>query len=221
MMVKKYPYLLVVIFRSRQLGDGGTWNHQKMGRSLRTDIVEGNALQKQTWNVQHDSLILFRTTIYHRNINNLIILVNKIAWNFFAYYLPKYCITSRPGSLRLLYLVSHFSTSCITSCSVKKCFDWSTCSNESWTQHDNNISSTFVSCSLIFFYQLQQYHKCYLTVDDTWLTKLRVPRSHGHHHINRCNDPCYSKQIYFSHTARYFSSSQYWRLFHLCFGRRS
>jgi len=43
---KKYPYLLVGIFRSRQLGDGGAWNHQKMGRSLWTDIIEGNALKK-------------------------------------------------------------------------------------------------------------------------------------------------------------------------------
>jgi len=43
---KKYPYLLVGIFRSRQLLDGGARNHQKMGRSLRTDIIEGYALQK-------------------------------------------------------------------------------------------------------------------------------------------------------------------------------
>jgi hypothetical protein len=43
---KKYPYLLVGIFSSGQLGNGGARNHQKMGRGLRTNIVEGNALQK-------------------------------------------------------------------------------------------------------------------------------------------------------------------------------
>jgi hypothetical protein len=45
---KKHPYLLVGIFASTQLGDWLARNYQQMGRRLRTDMIEGYALQKQT-----------------------------------------------------------------------------------------------------------------------------------------------------------------------------